>query len=95
MLGEGCGYPEKKHPGDIRCSWAKNRKKSDADDDKQASMTMNKRERSSHTPLYGIPPVSRGFAPTSKSTCRNICRILAKYMQSTCKKCSRLWAPFP
>ena len=49
----------------------KNRTKRDADDNKQASMTMNKGEGISHTPLYGI---SRGFAKTSRSTCRNICR---------------------
>ena len=36
----------------------KNRTKIDDDDDKRASMTMNKGEGSSRTPLYGI---SRGF----------------------------------
>ena len=58
-------------------------------------MTINKRKGSYHEPLYGISSVSCGFAPTSRSKCRNICRVRAKYMQSTCKKCSRLWAPFP
>ena len=65
------------------------------DDDKRASMTINEREQSSHTPLYGISAVSCGFAQTSKSTCQNIFRVSAKYVQSTCKKCSRLWHPFP
>ena len=65
----------------------KNRTKRDADDNKRASMTMNKGEVSSHTPLYGI---SRGFAETSRSTCRNIWRhrgvrseIYEGYVQST------------
>ena len=51
------------------------------DDNKRASMTINERERSSHTPLYGISPVSRGFAQPLKSTCRNIFRVRAKYVQ--------------
>ena len=50
----------------------KNCTKIDADEDKRASMKMNKGEGSSHKPLYGI---SRGFAETSRSTCRNICRV--------------------
>ena len=47
----------------------KHRKKRDADDDKRALMTINEREQSSHTPLYGISPIRRGFAPTLRTTC--------------------------
>ena len=53
---------------------------------------MNEREQSSHTHLYGI---SREFAPTLRSTFRNICTVRAEYVWSTCKKCSRLWDLFP
>ena len=70
MLGEGYGSPEK-IPGDKVARGQKNRTKRDADDDKRASMTMNERKGSSHIPLYDI---SRGFAETSRSTCRNIWR---------------------
>ena len=55
-------------------------------------MTMNEREGSSHTPLYGI---SRGFAEILRSTCQNICRVRAEYVLSTRKMGTRLWAPFP
>ena len=52
------------------------------DENKQASMTIKEREGISHTPLYGISPVSRGFSQTLRSTCRNIYRVCAKYVQS-------------
>ena len=70
----------------------KYRMKRDADEDKRASMTMNKREGSSHTPLYSI---SRGFAETSRSMCRNICRVRVDYVLSTRKIGKRLWVAFP
>ena len=65
-------------PGDKICSWEKNCTKIDANDDKQASMTMNKREGTSHIPLYGI---SCGFS----EKCRNIEEYMPKHMQSTCR----------
>ena len=70
----------------------KNRTKRDADDNKRASMTMNEGEGSSHTPFYGI---SRGFAETSMSMCRNICRVRAEYVLSTRKMGTIIWAPSP
>ena len=65
-------------------------------------MTINERKGSSHTPLYGI---SRGFAKTSRSTCRNICRhrgvraetcrVRTEYALSTRKMGTRIWGPSP
>ena len=88
MLGEGYGSPENVLQVLKRCSWAKKITKRDADDDKRALMTMNEGEGIYHTPLHGI---SRGFAETSRSTCRNICRhrgvrvkTYVEYVQSMC-----------
>ena len=82
MLGEGYGSQKKNSQVTKGARGQNNRTKRDADDDKRASMTMNERELISHTPLYGI---SRGFAETSRSACRNICRVRAKYVLSTRK----------
>ena len=65
MLGEGCGSPENVFQVTKGAHGQKNCTKRDADYDKRASMTMNEREGSSHTPLYGI---SHGFAETLRST---------------------------
>ena len=92
MLGEEYGSPENVFQVTKGARGQKNCTKKDADDDKQASITMNEGEESSHTPLYGI---SCGFAETSRSTCQNICRVHAQYVLSTRKMGTRLWAPFP
>ena len=92
MLGKGFVSPEnvfqvkKGARGHKKCT------KRDSDNVKRASMTMNEGERSSHIPLYGT---SRGFSETSRSMCRNICRVCAEYVLSTRKMGTRLWDPFP
>ena len=73
MLGKGYGSPENVFQVTKGARGHKHRTKRDADDDKRASMTMNEREGSSHTPLYGI---SRVFA----ETCRNIEEYVPKHM---------------
>ena len=60
MLGEGYGSPDNVLQVLKRFSWAKNRTKRDADDDKRASMTMNEGEGSSQTPLYDLHPTELG-----------------------------------
>ena len=69
----------------------KNRTKRDADDNKRASMTMNKGKGSSHVPLYGI---SRGFAET-----RGVrAETYVGYVQSPRSvraKCEREYGPRP
>ena len=92
MLDEGYGSPENFSQVIKGARGQKYRTKRDADEDKRASMTMNECEGSSHTPLYGI---SRGFSETSRSTCRNICRVYAEYVLSTRKMGRRLWSPLP
>ena len=56
----------KKHPEEQNMLVVKNVGKKEMpmtmDDDKRASMTINKGKQSSHTPLYGISPVSHIFA---------------------------------
>ena len=93
MLGEGYGSPENVSRFSKGACGQKNRTKRDADDNKRASMTMNKGKGISHTPIYAI---SRGFAETSRSTCQNICRhrgVRAKtyveYVQITCLVCAK------
>ena len=85
MLGEGYSSPEKHfHVKKVLVG------KKIAQ--REMPMTMNERGGSSHTPLYGI---SREFAKTSRSTCRNICRVRAEYVLSTRKMGTRLWDLFP
>ena len=92
MLGEGVWFTRKCFPGEKGARGQKKCMKRDADNVKWASMTMNEVERSSHIPLYGT---SLGFFETSRSTCRNICRVRAEYVLSTRKMGTRLWDPFP
>ena len=78
MLAEGDVSP-KKHPEEQNMHEVKKIAKKEMpmtiDDNKRASMTINEREGISHTPLYGISPVSHGFAQTSKS----MCKVCAKF----------------
>ena len=90
MLGKGYSSPENFSRFSKGARWQKICTKRDADDNKRVSMTMNEGKGSSHTPLYGI---SRGFAETPRSTCQNICRVRAEYVQSTRKMGTWLWAP--
>ena len=54
MLDEGYGSPENVFQVIKGARGQKYRTKRDADEDKRASMTINERKGSSHTPLYGI-----------------------------------------
>ena len=67
MLDEGDGSTKKNTQRNrIRLRWKQFQKKRC----RWRSMTINERERISHTPLYGISLIFQGFDQTSKSTCK-------------------------
>ena len=74
-------FSDKKHPEEQNSHEVKKIAKKEIlmtiDDDKRASMTINEREQSYYTPLYGISPVSCVFSQISKSTYK----LRAKFAQ--------------